>query len=171
MSFVTLGAMFVRCHAETDFANQTTAAAIVTVTTSKPIKAIIGNSTDPIALLRDAQHHGYKMLVACASCDRRKIEEKWWRTQSGSNLSLPAFLGNAGRFCQNAGRRQSDQGEKLSDLIILDGALPTRGAGRLWFASREAHENRIAGPALFGVEPFSCMLGCKSCRKSASRIY
>ena len=100
MSFVTLGAMFVRCHAETDFANQTTAAAIVTVTTSKPIKAIIGNSTDPIALLRDAQHHGYKMLVACASCDRRKIEEKWWRTQSGSNLSLPAFRGNRGRAAQ-----------------------------------------------------------------------
>ena len=42
--------MFVRCHAiETDFANQTTAAAIVTVPTSKPIKAIIGNSTNPIA--------------------------------------------------------------------------------------------------------------------------
>jgi hypothetical protein len=79
-------AMFVRCHAiETDFANQTTAAAIVTVPASKPIKAIIGNSIDPIALLRDAQHHGYKMLVACASCDRRKIEEKWWARQ-GSNL-------------------------------------------------------------------------------------
>ena len=38
-------------------------------------------------------------------------------------------------------------------------------------ASREAHENRIADPPLFGVEPFSCMLGRKSCRKSASRIY
>ena len=87
-------AMFVRCHAiETDFANQTTAAAIVTVPASKPIKAIIGNSIDPIALLRDAQHHGYKMLVACASCDRRKIEEKWWRTQSKSNPSpLPNSL-------------------------------------------------------------------------------
>jgi hypothetical protein len=64
--------MSVRCHAiETDFANQTTAAAIVTVTTSKPIKAIIGNSIDPIASLRDDLHHGYKMLVAGASCDRR----------------------------------------------------------------------------------------------------
>jgi len=64
--------MFVENHAiETDFANQTTAAAIVTVPTSKPIKAIIGNSTGPIALLRDGRHHGYKMLIACASCDRR----------------------------------------------------------------------------------------------------
>ena len=79
--------MFVRCHAiETDFANQTTAAAIVTVPTSKPIKAIIGNSTNPIALLHDGQHHGYKMPGACASCDRRKIEEKWWARQ-GSNLT------------------------------------------------------------------------------------
>jgi hypothetical protein len=64
--------MFVENHAiETDFANQTTAAAIVTVPTSKPIKAIIGNSTGPIALLRDGRHHGYKMLIACASCDWR----------------------------------------------------------------------------------------------------
>lgn len=65
--------MFVRCHAiETDFANQTTAAAIVIVPASKPTKAIVGNSTNSIVLLRDGQHHGYKMLVACASCDRRK---------------------------------------------------------------------------------------------------
>jgi hypothetical protein len=65
--------MFVANHAiETDFANQTTAAAIVTMPISKPIKAIIGNSTDPIALLPDGQHHGYKMLVTCASCDWRK---------------------------------------------------------------------------------------------------
>jgi len=58
-------------------ANQTTAAAIVTVANSKPTKAIIGNST--IALLR-GRHHGYKMLAAGASCDRRmdrrKIQEK-----------------------------------------------------------------------------------------------
>jgi hypothetical protein len=79
--------MFVRCHAiETDFASQTTAAAIVTVPTSKPVKTIIGNSTGPIALLRDGQHHGYEMLAARASCDRRKIEEKWWARQA-SNLT------------------------------------------------------------------------------------
>jgi len=36
-----------------DLANQTAAAAIVTVPTSKPIKAIIGNSIDSIASLRD----------------------------------------------------------------------------------------------------------------------
>ena len=77
--------MFVRCHAiETDFANQTTALAIVTVPNSKPIKAIIGNSTDPIALLRDGQHHRYRMVVACAY-HRWKIDEKWWARQ-GSNL-------------------------------------------------------------------------------------
>jgi hypothetical protein len=70
-------AMFARNHAiETDFANQTTAAAIVTVPISRPINAITGNSIDTIASLRDAQHHGYKMLVACASYDRMKIEEK-----------------------------------------------------------------------------------------------
>jgi len=46
--------MSVRCHTiEMDLANQTTAAAIVTVPTSKPIKAIIGNSIDSIASLRD----------------------------------------------------------------------------------------------------------------------
>ena len=67
--------MVVRCHAiETDLANQTTAAAVVTVPASKPIKAIIGNSTEPIFLLR-GQHHGYKMLIAGASCDRRKQEK------------------------------------------------------------------------------------------------
>jgi len=48
------GATFVRCHAiETDFANQTTAAAIVTVPASKPTKAIAGSSTNAIVLLRD----------------------------------------------------------------------------------------------------------------------
>ena len=68
------------CHAiETDFANQTTAAAMVTIATSKPISATAGNSTDPIALLRDGQHHRYKMLGACASCDRRKIEKNGGR--------------------------------------------------------------------------------------------
>ena len=68
------------CHAiETDFANQTTAAAMVRIATSKPISATAGNSTDPIALLRDGQHHGYKMLGACASCDRRKIEKNGGR--------------------------------------------------------------------------------------------
>jgi len=44
------------------------------------MNAIIGNSIDPIALLRETEHHGYKMLDARASCDWRKIEEKWWRT-------------------------------------------------------------------------------------------
>jgi hypothetical protein len=70
---------------ETDFASNTTAAAIVAVTTSKPIKVIIGSSIVPIALLRDDQHHGYKILAACASCDRRKAEGEWWARQ-GSNL-------------------------------------------------------------------------------------
>ena len=42
--------MSARNHAiETDFANQTTAAAIVTAPISKPINAITGNSIDPIA--------------------------------------------------------------------------------------------------------------------------
>jgi len=54
------------------------------------MNAIIGNSIDPIALLREAEHHGYKMLGACASCDWRKIEEKWWRTWSNANQSLCA---------------------------------------------------------------------------------
>jgi len=60
---------------ETDFANRTKETAIVTVTTSKPISAIAGNSTEPIALLRDALHQEYKTLDACASCDRRKLLE------------------------------------------------------------------------------------------------
>src|SRR4029078_1318851 len=48
------GATFVRCHAvETDFANQTTAARIVTVPASKPNKEIAGSSTNAIVLLRD----------------------------------------------------------------------------------------------------------------------
>ena len=38
---------------------------MVTIATSKPISATAGNSTDPIALLRDGQHHGYKMLGTC----------------------------------------------------------------------------------------------------------
>jgi len=50
--------MFVRCHAiETDFTNQTTAAAIVIVPASKPTKAIVGNLTNSIVLLRDGPHH------------------------------------------------------------------------------------------------------------------
>ena len=62
--------MFVANHAiETDFANQTTAAAIVTVPTSKPIKAIIGNSIDPIGSLRDVTITDTK----CSSRARRAI--------------------------------------------------------------------------------------------------
>jgi hypothetical protein len=86
--------MFVENHAiETDFANQTTAAAIVTVPTSKPIKAIIGNSTGPIALLRDGRHHGYKMLIACASCDwrnRGKMVADAVPVEPVSTLKFPA---------------------------------------------------------------------------------
>lgn len=47
--------------------------------TSKPISAIAGNSTEPIALLRDALHQEYKTLDACASCDRRKLMENGGR--------------------------------------------------------------------------------------------
>ena len=87
--------MFIRCYAiETDFANQTTAAAIVTVPTSKPIKAIIGNSTGPIALLRDGQHHGYKMLVACASCDRRKRGKMVAHAVACEPVSVPEYPAN-----------------------------------------------------------------------------
>jgi hypothetical protein len=90
------GAMVVRCHAiETDLANQTTAAAVVTVPTSKPIKAIIGNSTEPIFLLR-GQHHGYKMLIAGASCDRRKREKMVAHAVDLEPVSPCNFLANAG---------------------------------------------------------------------------
>src|SRR4029079_8702064 len=48
------GATFVRCHAiETDFANQTTAAAIVTVPASKPTKELAGRPTNAIVLPGD----------------------------------------------------------------------------------------------------------------------
>ena len=87
-----VGAMFVRCHAiETDFANQTTAAAIVIVPASKPTKAIVGNSTNSIVLLRDGQHHGYKMLVACASCDRRKSRKMVAHTVTVEPVSVGAI--------------------------------------------------------------------------------
>jgi len=66
-------------------ANQTTAAAIVTVANSKPTKAIIGNST--IALLR-GRHHGYKMLAAGASCDRRMDRRKSRKKMVAHPVSL-----------------------------------------------------------------------------------
>src|SRR5262249_33077761 len=52
-------------------------------------------------------------------------------------VSLPAFLGNAGRFSQNAGRRKSQSFCNPRDLNSLERCLPTQseqgGAGRTIF--------------------------------------
>ena len=87
--------MFVQCQAiETDFANQTTAAAIVTVPTSKPINAIIGNSTNPNALFRDGPasriQNARRVRVVRSEENREKMVADAVACEPVSTVKFPA---------------------------------------------------------------------------------
>ena len=112
--------MSVRCHTiEMDLANQTTAAAIVTVPTSKPIKAIIGNSIDSIASLRDVTITDTK----CSSRARHAIggwrESLFLRQLAVNRLNEENYLRNQIAESNPFGRRRLRKNALMLNAAVM----------------------------------------------------
>jgi hypothetical protein len=120
------GATFVRCHAiETDFANQTTAAAIVTVPASKPTKAIAGSSTNAIVLLRDkSASRNTKCLLRARRAiggNQGKMVAHAVTREPVSTGKFPANRENNREFCKIAA---FEAAEALNNAVLT--SLPRR---------------------------------------------